>query len=190
MWARSHVKETAADRQAEESKAEDERADAFRGLADGELDYSYRLANAILDDPVESEDAVHDAVVTAWQKWAGLRDRAKFDSWFRMIVVNTCRNRLSRSARLEMTDISAQTGLTTPDGSGQVADRLLVGQALRRLKPDDRIVLALRYARDLKLEDAARLLGMPTATFYSRLRAAHQRLRIVLEDVEPKETER
>ena len=167
-----------------------EREAAFQGQAELHLDANYRLANSILSDPSEAQDAVHDAFVTAWQKWAGLRDRAKFDSWFRMIVVNTCRNRLSRSARLEMTDISAQTGLTTPDASGQVADRLLVGQALRRLKPDDRIVLALRYARDLKLEDAARLLGMPTATFYSRLRAAHQRLRIVLEDVEPKETKR
>jgi len=184
------VKESVADRQAEESKAEDARAAAFRGLAEEELDYSYRLANAILDDPVDAEDAVHDAVVTAWQKWVGLRDSAKFDSWFRVIVVNTCRDRLRRSARLEMTDISGQTGLTTPDGSGQVADRLLVGQALRSLKPDDRIVLALRYARDLKLEDAARLLGMPTPTFKSRLRAAHQRLRTLLEDAEPRETGR
>ena len=104
MWSRSPVTDTYADRRAQEGRS-DERADAFRTLTDEELDYSYRLANAILDDPTEAEDAVHDAVVAAWQKWRGLRDPAKFEPWFRSIVVNKCRDRLRRSRRFEMSDI-------------------------------------------------------------------------------------
>jgi len=181
MWTRSPVRETVADAETSKVETDGARVSAFRALASGELDYCYRLANAILGDPVEAEDVVHDAVVTAWQKWAGLRDPARFDAWFRMIVVNTCRDRLRRSARLEMADITTQSGLTSPDHADRVADRLVVEQALRRLKPDDRIILALRYARDLKLEDAAGLLGLPTPTFNSRLRAAHRRLRTLLE---------
>lgn len=155
----------------------DERADAFRRLTDEELDYSYRLANAILSDPTEAEDVVHDAVLTAWQKWRGLRDPSKFGAWFRRIVVNKCRDRLRRSSRFELTDITAQTGLASPDSTGPIAERVAIEQALHGLPADDRIVLALRYARDLKLDDAARYLGIPTPTFKSRLRAAHDRLR-------------
>jgi len=42
-------------------------------LAERELNGSYRLARAILGDPVAAEDAVHDAIVTAWLKLASLR---------------------------------------------------------------------------------------------------------------------
>ena len=81
-----------------------------------------------------------------------------------------------------MSDIAAQTGLPAPDRAREIDDRIVVEQALRCLKPDDRIVIALRYARDLKLEDAAEILGMPTATFKSRLRAAKKRLRTQLRE--------
>ena len=66
-------------------------------------------------------------------------------------------------------------------------DRDLVVTALTRLKPDDRIVLALRYYRDLKIDDIAKVLGIPPGTATSRLRNAHQRLRAALETSEPKE---
>ena len=176
------MRDTVVDRHAEDVGVDDARAAAFRKLTDGELDYSYRLANAILGDRVECEDAVHDAVVTGWRKWSGLRDEARFGSWFRTIVVNTCRDRLRRSARFEMSDIAAQGGLPAPDRAREIDDRIVVEQALRRLKPDDRIVIALRYARDLKLQDAAEILGLPTATFKSRLRAAEKRLRAQLQE--------
>ena len=56
--------------------------------------------------------------------------------------------------------------------------------ALARLKPDDRVVLALRYYRDLRIDDIASLLDIPSGTATSRLRAAHQRLREILRDEE------
>ena len=77
-----------------------ERAATFRLLAERHLSDSYRLANAILGDPSESKDAVHDAFLTAWRKWHSLRDHEKFEQWFQRIVVNTCRDRLKRASRL------------------------------------------------------------------------------------------
>ena len=72
-------------------ESESERIAAFQRLADQRLDASYRLAQAILGNESQSEDAVHDAVVVAWQRWSSLRDRGKFDAWFDRIVVNVCR---------------------------------------------------------------------------------------------------
>ena len=61
-------------------ETEREREVAFRQLADQKLDGSYRLATAILGDASQSQDAVHDAVLLAWERWPSLRDRAKFDA--------------------------------------------------------------------------------------------------------------
>jgi len=159
-----------------------EREAAFRQLAEQRLDASYRLATAILGSESQSQDAVHDAVIVAWQRWSSLRDRDKFDAWFARIVVNVCRNRLRHGRVRQAADISTQTGLSTPDHAVQVQRRLLLAQAFQRLKPDDVVVLALRHFLDLQLEDIASLLDIPVSTVNSRLRAARSRLRSLIEE--------
>ena len=56
------------------AETESERKATFQQLADERLDASYRLANAILGDESESQDATHDAVPVAWQRWPSPRD--------------------------------------------------------------------------------------------------------------------
>jgi RNA polymerase sigma-70 factor, ECF subfamily len=159
---------------AEESDAG--RVAAFQRLADQRLDASYRLANAILGDEGQAQDAVHDAVVLAWQRWSSLRERARFDAWFDRIVVNVCRDRLRQASRRRASDI-ADVSLRTPDATAEIHRRLLVEQAFARLKPDDVVVLALRHFLDLELADMAVLLELPIQTVNTRLRSARARLR-------------
>ena len=169
-------------RRAEPRTGDDaQRGAAFRRLADEHLREAYQLANAILADPAAAEDAVHDAFERAWDKWHTLRDPDRLEAWFRRIVVNTCRNRLRSSARRRALDLSHSDQTTSPDPTREVSDRDEVERALRRLKPDDRVVLALRYYRDLKVGDIAELLDIPPGTATSRLRNAHIRLRTALE---------
>jgi RNA polymerase sigma factor (sigma-70 family) len=112
---------------------------AFVRLADEHLDRAYRLARAILRDPVEAQDATHDAFVQAWRRWDTLRDRSRFEAWFDRILVNTCRNRL-RSTHRRATDISAEVALATGDHAGGVEDRDVVGAAIAALSPDHQAV--------------------------------------------------
>lgn len=171
------------------AETESERIEAFQQLAEERLDASYRLANAILGDESQSQDAVHDAVVRAWRRWSSLRDRAKFDAWFDRIVVNECRRRL-RSAKYRRTSDIAGARLTASDATSSVHQRLLVEQALQQLKPDDIVVLTLRHYLDLQLEDVAVLLDIPVPTVNSRLRSARTRLREQLERQSPGEVHR
>jgi RNA polymerase sigma-70 factor, ECF subfamily len=153
---------------------------AFVRLADEHLDRAYRLARAILRDPTEAQDATHDAFVQAWRKWATLRDPSRFEPWFDRILVNTCRNRL-RSKRRQATDISAEVALVTGDHAGHADDRHVLGAAIETLSPDDRVVVALRFYRDLRVDDIAIRLGVPAGTVKSRLHRALQRLHDVIE---------
>jgi RNA polymerase sigma-70 factor (ECF subfamily) len=163
-------------------KTEQQRMAAFRQLADQRLDASYRLATAILGDGSQSQDAVHDAVLLAWERWPSLRDQTKFDAWFDRIVVNVCRDQLRRSARRPTIDISSQVALGTPDPAPDVDRRVVLAQAFDKLKPDDVVVLALRHFLDLQLDDIALLLDVPLPTAKTRLRSARGRLRTRLEE--------
>lgn len=160
-------------------ESESGRIAAFQRLADQRLEASYRLANAILGDESQSQDAVHDAVVLAWRRWSSLRDRTRFDAWFDRIVVNVCRDRLRQASRRRTSDIDG-VSLSAADASAAVHQRLLVEQAFAQLKPDDVVVLALRHFLDLELADIAVLLDIPYQTVNTRLRSARSRLRDLL----------
>ena len=157
-----------------------EREAAFVRLADQHLDRAYGLARAILRDPVEAQDATHDAFVQAWQKWGTLRDPSRFEPWFDRILVNTCRNRL-RSTRRLAADISVEVALVTGDHAGHTDDRHVIGAAIEALSPDHRVVVALRFYRDLTVEDIATRLGVPPGTVRSRLHYALKRLHDTIE---------
>lgn len=167
----------------------DARALAFRQLADQHLDASYRLAYVILHDPHEAQDATHDAFVTAWRKWSTLRDPAAFERWFDRILVNTCRHRLRDRSRHRTSDLSPEMAIT-PDTQAHAEARDLVADAMAALGPNDRIVLALRYARDLTVEQIADRLGIHAGTVKSRLHYALRRMQVVVAENEKPEVER
>ncbi len=164
-----------------------ERADAFLRLADDHLDAAYRLARAILRDATEAQDATHDAFEQAWRKWSTLRDTARFEPWFDRILVNTCRDRL-RSARRQPTDISAEVAITSGDPYGQAHDRDLLADAIAGLSPDHRVVVALRFYRDLPIEEIASRLDIPAGTVQSRLHYALKRLHAAIDTADGKGT--
>jgi len=166
------------------------RAAAFVRLADDHLDASYRLARAILRDPGEAEDATHDAMLQAWRKWSTLRDQSLFAPWFDRILVNTCRNRLKRATRWQTSDISGEVAIASGDAYRQADDRDLLERAVATLRPDHQIVVALRFYRDLQVEQIAIHLGIPAGTVRSRLHYALKQLHRLIDPADAKGTPR
>ena len=67
--------------------------------------------------------------------------------------------------------------LATSDPVSGAEDRQVIGAAIASLSPDHRIVVALRFYRDLTVLDIAARLGVPVGTVQSRLHYALKRLR-------------
>ncbi len=148
-------------------------------VLEAQLAAAYRLAAWILRDAGAAEDAVSEAMLRAWERRRTLRDHAAADAWFTRILTNVCRDLLRRRRR------SATVGWSPPanaiDASVDTSDRDEVGRGLEQLTPDERILLALRYGRDLSIPMVAGELGIPEGTVKSRLHAAHAHLRAAIE---------
>jgi RNA polymerase sigma-70 factor (ECF subfamily) len=164
-----------------------ERAQAFLRLADHHLDAAYRLARAILRDSTDAQDATHDAFEQAWRRWSTLRDPARFEPWFDRILVNICRDRL-RSRRRQATDISAEVAISAGDPFAHADDRDLLANAIAVLSPDHRVVVALRYYRDLPVDEIASQLDIPAGTVQSRLHYALKHLHAAIDAADGKGT--
>ena len=166
----------------------DARSEAFRRLADRHLDGAYRLASVILNDRVEAEDAVHDAAVAAWRAFDDLHDQAKFEAWFRRILVNGCRDRLRMRARHRIVDVGRELAESehpaVRDASEATATRDVLDRALAGLDADHQVVVALRFHADLTVPAIAETLGIPEGTVKSRLHHALGRLRAAMTEAD------
>lgn len=184
----SLVGEPVAERERPARRVIDDRAAAFRGLVDRQLDGAYRLAAVILGDRVEAEDAVHDAAVAAWRTFGDLRDAARFEAWFRRILVNGCRDRLRARARHRVVNLGRELGEgehpTVADAADATATRDALERTLTVLDPDHQVVVALRFGADLTVPAIAATLGIPEGTVKSRLHHALARLRATITEAD------
>jgi RNA polymerase sigma factor (sigma-70 family) len=139
---------------------------AFTDLVDGRLGRLDAAARLVLRDSEE-------ALIRAWRDLPGLRDADRFDAWIHRLTVNACldltRRRKRRVIEVELTPIDR---LATPDIASALADRQLLDEALARLSPGHRAVVALHYLLGMPLPDVASSLGIPLGTAKSRLHYA------------------
>jgi RNA polymerase sigma-70 factor, ECF subfamily len=157
-----------------------ERGADVGGLLRTHVGEAYRLARAILLDHGDAEDAVQEAVLSAWRRQGSMRDPARFDAWFERIVVNQCRDQL-RKRRRAVVVAPAPVGFdpaAAPAETGPDAD---LDRAIATLDVDHRIVVVMRYWQDRTVDDIAARLGIPSGTVKSRLHNALKAIRADLE---------
>jgi len=147
--------------------------DAFAILLDVRLARLDAAARLIVRDPELARDAVQDALIRAWRDLPGLRDPDRFDAWIHRLLVNACldlvRRRKRRVIEVELTPIHFAA---EHDSTAALADRQVLDDALARLDPNHRAVVALHYLLGMPLPDVAASLGIPLGTAKSRLHYA------------------
>lgn len=143
------------------------------------VDEAYRLATRILHDRLAAQDAVQEAALRAWESRASLRDPDTAAAWFTKIVVNVCRDELRRRGRKpRVVPLALTTDPSQTDGSAH-SDEL--SRPIARLKPDEQVLLGLRFGRDLTVGQIATYLGVPEGTVKSRLHSSVAHLRAALD---------
>jgi RNA polymerase sigma-70 factor (ECF subfamily) len=159
----------------------DVRPVTFVDLAERVLDDAYRLAGYLLGDATEAEDAVQDALTRSWQAWATLRDQDRFEPWFDRILVNVCRDKLRKRRGVRIEELNDELAVYTDDPFRASLAKNEVDKLMHVLSPDQRVVVGLRFWKDLSLQQIADLLGVPLGTVQSRL---HYSLRALRDEAE------
>ena len=141
-----------------------------------------RVCFLICADLDLADEAVQGAWVVVWHKLKGLRDPARLRPWLVSVAANEARQLLRRRRRTPVVEIAVMDAITAaPDPAGRIDD-LDLANALARLDPDDRALLALRYVAGFDSTELARATGRSASGTRARLARLLTRLRKDLGD--------
>jgi len=153
-------------------------ADLSRAVGDRLMAIAYR----ILRDVGRAEDAVQQALVTAWHELPTLRDDALFDAWLRRILVHACyaeaRRRRSWVANIRVLPTDGPAG---GDDMASVVEWDRLERGFRRLSPQQSAIFVLHHYVGLTLPEIATELDIPLGTVKSRIHYATETLRAALD---------
>lgn len=141
-----------------------------------------RVAFVICDDESLAEDAAQAAWWIAWRKLASLRDPDRLKPWLVAVAANEARKLVRREHRYEVVELKVAIDPSTTANTARGIDDVDLANALARLKPEDRTLVALRYAADLDSSELAAVLGLSASGVRTRLSRLLDRLRRELGD--------
>ena len=140
--------------------------------------YAFTIAQKILQNRPEAEEASQDAFIKAYHHLKGFNRESKFSTWLYRIVFNTA---ISYKRRNRQQFQSIETTMIEyhqeADGMLEKTDKKkYLYLALARLNEADRTALTLFYLEEFSLEEIAEITGMQSNTAKVRIHRARQRL--------------
>ena len=111
-----------------------------------------------------------------------MREPDRLGSWLISIAANQARQIARSRRRRAVREIPVAT-MDEPTTSSEREAQIDLANALARLKPDDRALLALRYVAGFDSNELARAMGLSPSGTRARLARLLDRMRTELEDV-------
>src|SRR5262245_4341642 len=160
----------------------------FRSLYERHKDRTYSLCSRITGNAADALDAAQATFCVVFRTIDGFRFQSRFSSWLHRIAVNCSYDVLRARARGR---IEQAPSLLSGGGLDSAADpaalapyvamakedlERIVHEAVARLTPRLRTVVALRYFEEHSYEEIAEILGTSMGTVKSRLFRAHEAL--------------
>jgi len=154
-----------------------------------DLPMFYKRALRFLGNAPDAEDAVQDALLSAYRHLGQFRGQAQLSTWLMTIVTNAALMQLRRrhNRYFSLDQEQGEEGLTfserlrdskpSPEevcSTEEARNRMV--EAVQRLSPKLRRAFQLRDIDGLTTKEAARALGVPEGTVKARLARARAKL--------------
>jgi len=148
------------------------------------------MAYSILRNKEDAEDAVQDALLSAYLHLRAFEGRSAFTTWFTRIVLNAAlmirrkrkhswNDSQRESDTMDDTPWTERIPAVQPDPEMMYAEEetfQLIDVLVGRMSPLLRQAFTMTYYNELSNEEAGALLGVTTGTFKSRLLRARRHL--------------
>jgi RNA polymerase sigma-70 factor (ECF subfamily) len=157
-------------------------ADAVAGLIRRHWGRCHRLAYLIVGDVAAAEDVTQEAILSAIDALDGFDEGRALEPWLHRIVFNKATDwlrRQTRAPRLVADADGFRSIEVEPDPPDALGGELL--DEVRRLRPEYRIAIVLRYVLDYTPAEIGQALDVPAPTVRTRLRRALGELRRAIE---------
>ena len=159
--------------------------EAFSRLVDRHYPRCARVAQRILGNREDAEEAIQDAFLRAYKALGDYEDRERFSAWLTRILVNQCRTMLARTRRRDSLfadlDLQRLAFISSMESDAAVWPEL--EHVLDRLPAEQREAIVLKYADDLTYEEMSRITGAGESALKMRVQRAFARLRSLLQEV-------
>ena len=133
----------------------------------------YRISMSMLKNEADAQDAVHDAILKAYEKSNTLKSEEAFSAWLVRILIRCCYKQLKRNNSYDV------FGDNLPEASSRDNPyvNLEIGEAINNLSPKIRVVIVLYYVEDYSIKEIKNILNIPEGTVKSRLNNGRKQLK-------------
>ena len=155
--------------------------EAFSKLYNLYSDKLYRYAFYRLENREDAEDAVSDAVYSAFYRIGGLKKPEAFSAWIFRILYCSC-NRIikARVNRRNMVDINEMSEKLSY-GLEETINKTELQQALGILKDEEREIVLLSVVSGLNSKEIAKICDLTSGSVRSKLSRSLTKMREFLE---------
>jgi len=162
----------------------------FEKIVQQRLPQFRRVAMRWLRNPEDAEDAVQEAMMSAFRHIATFDGRARLSTWVTAIVINAVRMQLRRRPRCHfvsldhapeegqwaISEVLADPGPTPEQTVAHRELRDLVARLTCGLPAPQRAAIRLRQRDGLSIREAAKRLGVPQGTLKAQLARGRAKL--------------
>ena len=160
------------------------RKNKFNKLIQENLDGLLQLAYMRTSNKELAEDLVQDTCIKAYNSYLEKEEIENPKSWLYRILINTHID-YTRKKHLNLVNIEDVDLPDNVNPSKDIETNIFfkdLGTALKKLEPEQRIVIYLSDINEYSYKEIANLLEVPIGTVMSRLHRARQSLRKLLNE--------
>ena len=157
---------------------------AFEALVELYIDRLYGVARRITGSPQDAEDAVQDALLSAYRHWGEFRHASTGETWLYRITINAALARTRRRRPEEYLTDTGYADVSSTDWSEYLARRVeaaelrvILDDGILRLPDEFRVALVLRDVQGFSTSETAEIIEVSEAAVKSRLHRARVLLR-------------
>jgi RNA polymerase sigma-70 factor (ECF subfamily) len=157
--------------------------EAFSFLVNKYLLRIKSLVYLVTNDSSLVDDLTQDIFIKAYESLDKFENRSSFYTWLYSIAVNKCRDEIRKKKFrnfISLDKVYNYEAAYMPDESNNIENKILLKEALQKLKHDFREILILKEVNDFSYQEISVILNCEIGTVRSKLSRARTELAKIL----------